>query len=255
MEDIIFGGVSFAAMGFEVEDLSGFYNLPPKRGDDPVVPLREGRISVPKFYDQRILSVGLWLAEENRTDFMALVDQLKVVLAGGAKTLVKVMPDGTQRIASAEVLSRLDAKRIGVAGARMVVDFAMADPFFYAPSQVEITALADDDPKEFPITNPGTAPSRKAVIVFENGLESPKLTNTINGVWVQYLGTVGAEETVEIDCGAFTALWGELSVISSVSHDGDPAFMLLEAGENAMSFEPGMNVGGSLTVRFYPPYL
>ena len=246
--------------GRAIADLSSTYDMPAKRGDNPTLPMREGRLYVPKFYDQRVVTLGMYVSGTSPEDLTTNMDALKALLSGGQKLLERVDGTGATRQAYAEVTRALGFQKVAPNSGKVVVSFDLADPFFYSD-----TATATDDeittnPQDIEFVHPGTAPGRKAVIVFNGPLMLPELTNTTNDVWVKYQGDVDIGEYIAIDCGAFTVLKGgtgiptPYSVIGSLAHDGDPAFFRLDPGTNDLEIESSVT-GGSVEISLYAPYL
>jgi hypothetical protein len=106
----------------------------------------------------------------------------------------------------------------------------------------------------FTTTNPGTAEVQTALITLTAPLSSPTITNTTNGVSFQYNAAL-ATGSVVINCLTMTAvLNGVTNVIGSIIHTGDPCFMTLQAGANAMSVTDGTHTTGTVEFDFYAPY-
>jgi hypothetical protein len=249
------------AGGREISDLSSTFDLPPMRGDNPTLPLREGRLYVPKYYDQRVIALGMWVSGRTAEELDAQMDDLKALLAGGQKLLKRVDSTTATRQGYAEVTGGLGFQKINPHSGKLVVSFLLADPFLYDSVATVVEEDVTASPLEFDFIHPGSAPARKAVIILTGPLDQPKLTNTTNGTWVQYLGTLATDDDyMIIDCGAFTAVRTEesspelISVIGSIRHDGDPAFLRLDAGTNALKLESD-DTGGVIEISLYAPYL
>jgi phage-related protein len=257
LNDWTFDGVRLSSFG-AVTQLDAYLDIPPKRGDNIPVPMQHGKTWVPKFYDSRIVSFGLEVAGTSIIDLEQKMDALKALLgARTQKALVHGFCD-EDRSALAEVLNQLSVTRDSdPLVVDMVVDFLLADPFFR--SSVIANHVFDIPNSLYTLDNPGSAEECRAVITFADAWIDPILTNTANGVVLQYSGTIAGGDTVTIDCGAFTAVHSVSgNVIGNIVHTGAPAFMVLLPGVNIMTIsdDGGADTGtGTVHIDFYPPYL
>ena len=239
-----------------VEDIGDVNGIPTPRGSNPEIPLREGRVHVAKLFDQRVISLGMWLVGSSPADFEARLDGLKKLVGNRRRQLLKrVMTGGSVRQVYAEVTGNLSYTRVGPTAGRFVIDFMLAEPFFrsevlFAPAATSIAA----SPKTFTINNGGTAADRSALILLNGTLSNVKITNLTNNVWVSYAPAISGGAAVIIDVANFTAKLGATSVLGDVLHSGDSYFMVLEPDSNTIQVESS-TLGGSVQFKFYPPYL
>jgi hypothetical protein len=253
-----FGGTTLSMVAnsgkYAVEEIDTFYNMPKVRGDNPEVPLREGRIHVEKVYDQRILTLGMWVVGTSESDYEERIDTLKQLFGSRDRQLLKrTMGDGSVRQAYAEVVNTLGFKAVGPLGGRFTVDFLVAGAFLRSDTQTssgEVSVSAS--PTDFTVNNGGTVKDKSAVITFHGPLENPKLENLTNGIWVGLNDTLGAADEVAVDVEEFTA--DPEADIGNVEHSGDTYFMVLEPGDNSMRLTTD-TTGGWVKVAFYAPYL
>ncbi|MEN6480905.1 MAG: hypothetical protein ABFD29_01830 [Anaerolineaceae bacterium] len=257
-----FGSTDLTSIGaYSIITFEDANTLPSRRGDNPVIPQREGRLYVPKFYDQRLLSLGMYIKGANRSDFESKIDLFKALFGkGNQQILQRTMADGSVRQVGAEV-SKFDISQKSDRYCKATVDFLLSSPFFRSTSKTSLTTTIDASPKTFTLTNPGTADDRTAVITLTGPLTNPKIinifTNPVTGlqelVWVGYTGIIAALDTRTIDVGNLTCYSGANNYLNLLSHSGDAYFLLLKAGANTIRVESA-STGGTVKIEFYAPY-
>lgn len=249
----IFGSYNLSDLA-QIETLEDSYNLPPVRGDNPEVPLREGRLHVSKFYDQHKLTLGMVCVGATPEEFLRKLELLQMLLGNRTRQyLKKDYGGGTIRQALAEVSGNLGFRQLGPRAAKLTVDFRLAEPFFRSTALTQQIQSIATSPTDFTVNNPGTAADRSAVVTFTGPLDHPKLTNQSNSVWVSYEGTLTAGHSVVINTANFTAVYdGVTNVVGNVWHSGDVYFMVLLPGDNSMRMESA-TTGGNVQIQFYPP--
>lgn len=250
-----FGGIDLSLAGaMNVVDLSDALGMPPVRGDNPEVPLREGRFHTEKMFDQRVITLGMYLVERSVIDLEARLQELKLLLGKRTRqTLQRTLADGSVRDVEAEVM-KFDPKLDSPVSAKMTVDFLLAEPFFRSTAQVNDLQVVDASPLLYTLGNGGNAVDRSAIITLTGPLNYPKLTNTTSGVWVGYNDVIGLNNVVVIDSSKFTCLLGSTNRLDKLVHSGDAYFMAIAPGTNNMKLET-LTTGGSVKIQFYPPYL
>jgi hypothetical protein len=269
-EDFIINGQSLMTYAYAIQTLAGRENIPPRVGDNIRIPYRNGRIWKPKTYDQRVITLGMWVKDTDvngvtpvqgpRAQFNTNLRALKRLFAPlGAQLSMQrtlIFASGMEtHTAQGECSGTMDLTPITIRVGTLTIDITMADPWWYgspASPTVSSTGAA--------ITNIGDVEAQKIVLTFNGPLTNPRLTNTsvLAPVSVWYNGTIAGGASVTLDCGVFTAVNNlGASVIGSVSHQGSLRWMLLEPGSNAMTLDnvAGGSVGaGSVTVAYSPPY-
>lgn len=248
-----FGETEFTLAGAtNVVDLSGALKLPSVRGDNPEIPMREGRPHIEKLFDQRVVTLGMQLVGSSISDFETKLDALNLLFGNRARQyLQRTLAGGAVRRAWAEV-QKCDVKLDSPASAKITVDFLLAEPFFRSTTQVNVLQTANTLMTTFALTNPGTAPDRSAIITFTGPLSYPKLTNLSSGVWVGYNDAIDTGVQVVINTPAFSCKQGATSLLSKFVHSGDAYAMLLAPGANNMQLDTAVT-GGSVRIQFYPP--
>ena len=257
-----FGSTDLTSLGaYNVINFEDAQGMPKHRGDNPVIPLREGRLFVKKIFDQRPYGLGMYIKGSSRTDFESKMDTFRKLFGqGNQQFLQRTMADGSVRKAAAEV-TKYDVSQKSNRYARVTVDFLLDKPFFRSTVATSDTQTIDSNPKTYTLTNPGTAEDRSAVITFTGPLSYPKLTNLITDpvtglaadVWVGYTGALTAGQTVVIDVAAGTCLFNGANALNQLIHSGDTYFMVLKSGANSMKVDSSVT-GGTVKVEFYAPY-
>lgn len=250
-----FGSTDLTSAGvYNVIDLSDAQGLPPVRGDNAEIPMREGRPHLEKMFDQRLLTLGMYLKGSSISNFESNLDTLKLLFGKRARQyLTRTMSGGATRRVYAEV-TKFDVKQEGNDFARMTVDFKLAEPFFRSIAQVNDLRTVSASPLAYTLGNGGNVDDRSAIITLTGPLNYPKLTNITNGVWVGYNDVIGAGNVVVIDSSAFTCLLATTNMLNKLVHSGDAYFFKLQPGANSLSLET-LTTGGSVRIQFYPPYL
>ena len=241
---------------YTTTEVAGF-DLPPTRGENIMIPLQAGRVHVEKFFDERILTLGIVIVGTDQTDLETNIDTLVALFGNRTRGyLVRTLPDASTRQALAEVVGKMNLTYHGPTMARATVDFLLAEPFFRSPNLENPEETIDETPHIYILNNPGTAEERKAIITLTGPLSHPTITNNDNGISLQYNDVISGGHYVEIDCEKFTTLYdGSTNVISKIVHTGDAAFMVLSAGDNNLSVVDGTHTTGTVMFEFYPPYL
>ncbi len=243
---------------WSIEDLGGAEDIPVVRGNNPEVPLREGRTHVTKYLDQRVISLGMNVAGKVPIDFQDRLDFLKQLFGSRTqKVLRRQMANGSYRQANAEVISTLGFNQIrGDHSGRFVVDFLLADPFMRSDIATAPAATTiDASPLAFTIPNPGTGQDRSMIITLTGPLTNPRIDNLTNGIWISFTGVLVALQELIIDVGQFTALIVSANQLDNILHAGDSYFFVLDPGDNSISVTSDVTTTGTVGFSFFPPYL
>jgi len=249
--------------------------FPSRRGANRGRGYRHGTQWRRKFYDQRVISLSMFVqdrdandtdpgtAQARRAQLNENVDTIKKAFAPTRelKTLTRVlrMDAGLEtRTAEAECVNvrEFTKDNSGFYIVRLVADFLLPDPFFYGPSATQQTISALSTPTA--ITNDGTVDAGNASIVITGGaggVTNPVLTNSTLGVNFTYTGTIGSSDAVTFDVTAGTATHDVSGdVTTSVTHSGDPLWMILQPGSNTLELTASSGAA-SVTVDYSPPYI
>lgn len=264
-----FRGTDLSTYAVLVRKVDGVDELPPLRGENRVVPAITGRRFARKRMDQTRLTLALWVQSMNAAGGLTETTNARQVRANldslyalfGDRTagaLVRVMPDGSERTATAEVVA-IGNLEDGWAGEAigLTVDFLLADPVFYGAPATATQAIAAS-PTNFTLTNPGSTSTHRPVLTFTGPIANPRLANlTIDAggaFYVEALVTVASAKQLVIDCSAWTALNDGVNAIGSIRHSGAFEFLRLEPGANSLRVTAS-SPGGSLAIAYSPPYI
>lgn len=253
---------TYATLVRTLESVEDFGNL---RGDDISVPNLPGRRWKPKLPDSRRLGLGLLITDMNAAGGLteptgseqaqANLDALRTLFARpGQYPLVHHLPDGSTRTAQAEVIGFTATDQRGRReGFLAVVDFSLADPYFYGPDLTDLARSTASSPTAFNLVLPGTVRSSGVLLEYTGPISNPRLTNTLNGIYVECLVTVAPATVLTIDCANMTADNDGVNAIGSIRHSGDFRWMIVEPGTNPMEVT-STSPGGSLDTTVVVPY-
>lgn len=260
MSSWYFNEVDLSTLGY-VTMVSDSLDMPKRRGGNKLIPLRHGRVFEEKYYDERVIELGLEIVEDS---IQALEQKMDVVKALFGKTtlglLSQVLEDETVRSAQAEFSGDLNGNRISPVSQRLVLEFTMPEPFFRSDTLISDTQTINASPKTYTLSNPGTAQETKPKITLTGPLSNTEITNTENDVSVKYNGTITAGHYVVIDVDAETGEYTAVDdlandVIGNVTHEGAAALFVLESGNNDLSVTDDTHTTGTVKIEFYAPYL
>lgn len=292
-EDFQVDGQSLYTLAFSVWTLAGREQAPPIVGDNIAIPYRNNRIWTPKYFDQRTITLGMWVKgtdqDGNLPDgFATPMIAARAQFNENLRTLKRLFAPRDQQLSLSRTLQFTtglethtalgDAYNPSSGGfsagggglgtdqwdlvpvtswyGTFTIDVVMADPWWYG-TQIGVGVSW---PTPTVITNVGDVLQDHPVITLAGPLTNPVVTNTLTpNVSVTYNGTIGAGHFVTVDCGAFTA-FDDLgnSVTGNVTHAGSLFWMIIEPGSNTFTLTD--TVGGSpgsgfATVTFSPPYI
>jgi len=264
-----FKGTDLSTYAVLVRQVDGVDELPELRGENRVVPSIHGRRFARKRMDQRRLTLALWVQSMNEAGTLtestnarqarANLDALQALFGDRtAGALVRVMPDGSERTATAEVVAVGNIEdEFGHELYGITVDFLLPDPLFYGVPATVTQAIAAS-PTNFSLVNAGSASTHRAVLTFTGPIVNPRLSNlTIDagaGFFVEALVTVAAAKLLVIDCSTWTATNDGVNAIGSIRHSGAFEFFRLEPGSNSLRVT-ATSSGGSLAIDYAPPYI
>lgn len=264
-----FRTVDLSTYAVLVRHVDGVDELAPLRGENRVVPAITGRRWARKRMDQKRLTLVVWVTSANAAGGLtettnqrqtrANLDALHALFGDRtAGALVRVMPDGSERTATAEVVA-IGNLEDGWAGEAigLTVDFLLADPLFYgAPATA--TQVISASPTNVTLTNAGSTSTHRPVLTFTGPVSNPRLANLSvdpgGAFYVEALVTVASAKQLVIDCGAWTATNDGVNAIGSLRHSGAFEFFRLEPGANSLRVTAS-SPGGSLAIAYSPPYI
>jgi len=259
MTTFTFGGTALTTFG-KVLLINDYLDMPPRRGEDILIPFRHGRIFIAKYFDARIMTFGFSVNATSATALESTLDSMRTLFGKRTEqTLAMTMEDASVRNATASVNTPLQIERFTNKFAKCVIEFMLADPLFRSSVLTTANVVVNASPKALSVTNAGTFEEREATITLDGPLEDVTITNSTNGVSMTYTGVITGSESVVIsvnDTGEYTALKnGTTNVIGSITHSGSSAFMILDTGSNSLSITSDVTTTGEVTIEFYPPFL
>ena len=239
--------------------VSDSLKMPERRGDNKLIPQRDGRIFAEKKFEQRSMSLGLEVGADTLSELESAMDVVKTLFGRRSLgALVQTLEDLSVRTLQAEYTGDLNLSRVSPLSVKLLLDFIAPDPFFRSSVLKTDTQTIDASPKAYTFNNPGTADERNPKIVLTGPLNNTVILNLTNGVSFTYGATIPAPRVV-----TFQTVNGEYvatddlgaNVIGNISHVGDSAFFVLDAGDNSLSVADDTHTTGTVKMEFYPPYL
>jgi hypothetical protein len=221
-----------------------------------------GQLFVPKIADSRRIALAILATDTRSAAVSTYLDTLARLFSPRTQgDLVLTHPDGTTRTAKAEAIAWTpgDLTMIHAIYAG-VVDFHLADPYFYG-AEVDNTQAFTATPTAMTVTNSGTAegPGPQGQLILDyvgtGTIVNPRFTNSTTGAWVEVDVTVAAGKHLIVDCVAITALNDGVNVIGNVTHSGQLQLMSLVPGANTIAVTAVPTPSGSLTVKHKDIYL
>lgn len=143
-------GTTLNTFAFNIETLSGRDNIPPRRGDNIIIPYRPGRLWVEKQPDERPLTLAMWVKDSDADGVRAststarrakLRDNIETLknLFGVYDTLLSL--ERKMRLGSGLTTRTAQVECVGMLPfeweeqhdwfAKFVVELVMPDPFWY----------------------------------------------------------------------------------------------------------------------------
>ena len=261
MSTLSFGGTALSDLG-RVTVLNDYLDIAQRRGENITIPLRHGSTFVQKYYDERVISVGIAINTASATALEARLDTIKRLMSVRTQqTLSMTMEDATVRTTLATIDSpfQIDRKKNSLALA--MFDFRLTTPYFRSSVQTNGTITMSLGTVAGNVVNPGSFEETDPTITLIGPLNSPAITNTTNGYTLNYSGTIAGTVVIATTAGEYTATSnGTASVIGNVAHSGGAALMVFNSGgatngTNAMSIVNTGGTTGKVIFSFNAPYL
>lgn len=70
-------GTLLNTLAYNISDLNGRRNIPPRRGENPIIPGMDGRLWVPKRPDQRTILLGMWVQAKDADGVLPSTEQAR----------------------------------------------------------------------------------------------------------------------------------------------------------------------------------
>lgn len=216
LEALSWGGVDVASWAIRAKDLSGLLAIPARRGENPTVAGRAGRLYQPrKVHDGREFVVEFLVrgatadgrVPADRVSAAVFYDNMHVLAAlavGEPRVMRHTLPDGTVRELVVEVLTPVEPER-WLAGMNATVKVAFTSTWAWWRSVDTVTAertLAAGQTATLTEFAPSDAPIDDAVVTFAAGTSTgnnPRLTQTDpGGAYIGYRRAFTAAERLAV---------------------------------------------------------
>lgn len=250
-----FDGTKLSDFGV-VTLLDSYLDIPPVRGSNLAIPFVDGTAFVPKFFGERVVSFGIEVTSKSIPDLEDKFDALATLCdcRSAQKTLLDASYNGTPRSAQAEVVNQLGVTmEEDPLVRRILIDFLLSDPLFYAVSIMSHVVRISSNPVTYAVNNPGLQ-ARHAMITL-SGLNNPVITNQRNGHVMQYNGKLAKDELLTINCRKQRATDQAGRNVTQRLARTERSFLRLEHGENIITVsEDRKRPNGEMKIEFRPTY-
>lgn len=270
-------GVTLNTLAYNIETLSGRVNVPPLRGTDLTVAYRSGNLWRQKTPGARTLTLGMWVRDSDVDGVAATTDQARrAAYNDNLRTLQRLFFKRTELVITKRI--RTESGLLTVSGlgqlsgqmelspegynlGRLVIDFMMADPFFYGSlitssnivtgaSATVVNNIGDD------------YADRKILVEFHGGaggLVNPQLVNNTTGATISLSAAsviIGDTWTVDVEnFNAYNNAAPTVTKIDKVVHSGARTFFNLAPGNNSIVLTDDTATTGYAVVKLEPSYL
>lgn len=249
-------GVDLSTLVWSATDLSGLLVTPPRRGENIAVPGRNGELYRPhKLFDRREFALPMWVVGDTEAEFLANVEQLVKVFLAPTVTFEYTRPDGSVRIAEAEVLDAFDPSRIlGAPITGLVtVPLTMSQPFWTDAEPVSQSfTVTTGTETELTAFAAATAPIDDLVIEI-SPCSNPEISQPAIGGYVAFDGIITTGHKLIIDMDQWKLLPGDGTPwtpdYAKLRHGGarGPWFQLVPEVDRAPVVMVAHTGGGSAT--------
>lgn len=237
-------GMNMRTSAWNVSTQTGRFSLPAGRGDDLILPGRDGTVFVPnKPLEAGIGVLSVWVTGANsngtfpatqtlrQAQFKTNMAQFQRMFMRRHKlsTIRSTQPDASVRQALVQWVDWQEPE-IQAEGTRAqwTIGFSIPSVFWQDESDTtQQTAANSTLPKTLSLSSFDnmTGFITDAVLSVTGPITNPRITDSETGQYVEYIGTVSGSEVWTIDCGAFTSLKNAVNVLSSTRHAGGYRFL------------------------------
>jgi hypothetical protein len=245
-----FDGVALnSGLTYNIRILSPNEAVPGRRGENLVVPNRDGRIYRAKAMDQRIVSLAMFAAGNSGTALESTLKTLKQLFGiPGERNLVRVMASGGTRTICAEVANIVEFQPISHLAYNAVVEFVCADPYWTGAAYTVTQNNFASSGVSMTVVNNGSAVNERATITVHDAITNPRLT--CGTFWVQYTGVVATGKNLVINCDTFTATYDGVDCTALITHSGGVRWMRFLPGNNTLTLTGSGLTTPDVTVAF-----
>lgn len=254
------GAESLHTYARSIESLGPSLAVPLFRGDDIVIPGRNGRVWTPKDVDSRVLSLGMWVrggADDQSTGTTSQLfhtnwsNLVRLLWTPNEQfQLTKRFYDGDSTLRSATALaefsSGLSPTMIGKNAAKFTVDLELADAFFFDDAIQTFNLVNGDNV----INVRGNAPTRNIMVTINGSRRNTFIRRKLPTVDHQFQVTtdLSSGDFTIVDVANFEASLkrGSNPVIDNtldVRHSGAVQWLELKPGNNTITVSSDVGLG------------
>lgn len=261
-----YAGISLNTKAWSVSEVPQGLGMPGVRGENLLVPFKDGLSYKKKHYNERTIIMSMWVkgvdpitgfvptGKNERELLYENIDYLSNLFGKNRECdLKRILPGGEIRIGKAQVCQSTSFYKKSSGFAKFTVEFELADPFFYSLDGVSETKAVESTTYDWSHFNEGTAPVTDLLIMLFGPMEAPKILNLSNNIWFQYMGSIASGESVVVHTKDFLCTKGMDNMIAALKHGGDANFFILEPGSNQLRLTNN-TTGGSINVSYYKTY-
>lgn len=262
---------SLQTLCMNVESLAPKWGLPPLRGSNRKVAYLRGQRWKPKQVDSRTIPLGMWVTGLTPDGMVPLIGQERQFNANMTALQQLLWHDGTRQVAltkrwrdpdtgavvAATAMAEVrpfDVEMRGPYSAKMVVEFDLADPYFYGEAQVVPLAVGVSQIVQVP----GDVPTSRIVMMANGQLTTPTVTNRTPepDIWMKMGAAVADGDRVLIDADAYRAIResDDANLSGAVTRSGARKWMMLLPGGNDMLLTASAGAG-TVDLTYAPAYL
>lgn len=246
--------------------------LPPLRGDNKVLPNREGRSFRPKKADSRVITLAMWITGSDPDTGMPSSHSQIVQWNDNWDYLSRLFwtpdrevtltrrewtnaadPRLVEASAKAQIAGTMEPSMTGRTRADFAVDLLLSDPFFYG-DEIEKSIAANST---VAVYNPGDSKTGNMPFSIEwvGSLTNPKLTNLTNGSWMQINTLISLDTDIHTDIKTYRAVRSTdlVSMNAAITHGGSRQWISLEPGANQLRLDASGS--GAVILKFNPAYV
>lgn len=245
-----FDGVALnSGTTYNIRMLSPSEVVPGRRGENLIVPNRDGRVYRAKAMDQRVISLAMFAAGTSGTALQAtLATLMKSMGQPGERTLTRVLANTTSLTIAAEVANIVEFSPASHLMYNAVVEFVCADPFWSGAAYTVTETDIASSPKNMTVVNNGTAINERATLTVAGVITNPRLT--CGTFWVQYTGVVATGKSLVINCNTFSATYDGADCTALITHGGGVRWMRFLPGNNTVAVTGSSLTTPDVTVAF-----
>ena len=251
-----FGGTALSTYG-TITQIGDYFDIAERRGENILIPFQHGRVYVPKYYDQRKITLGMAITSATPTIQETTFDDLRKKIAPYTQqVLAYTLADSTSRNANASIDTPMQVEWIHTTFARVILEFTLTEPFFRSTvATTDTTTTISTTDTTMTVSNLGTVDEYNPTILLTGPLSNVTIT-TSDSVSMTYTGSIASTDTVTIGIlnGEFYATHSASgNVIGNVTHTGAPVLLILPPGTNTLHVY-AVTTGGTVKLSFYPPF-